>query len=124
MGFTKLPQSLQSARKNLDGAQQLPAVVGDYLSAELALSRMVGPFPPRAVPYVYISRFGVIPKGQTGKWRLIFDLSYPKGHSVNDGIPKALCSLKYITINEAIKSIIQYGKGALLAKIGIKVLSV
>jgi len=28
--------------------------------------------------------------------------------------------LKYITINEAIKSIIQYGKGALLAKINIK----
>jgi len=119
MGFTKLPQSLKSARKNLNGALQLPAVVSDYLSTELALGRMVGPFPPWTVPCVHISLFGVIPKGRTGKWRLIVDLSHLKGHSVNDGIPKALCSLKYITIDEAIKSIIQYGKGA-LAKINIK----
>jgi len=63
MGFTKLPQSLKSARKNLNGAQQRPAVVTDYLSTELALGRMVGPFSPRAVPYVHISRFGVIPSG-------------------------------------------------------------
>ena len=81
---------------------------------------MVGPFPPRAVPHVHISRFGVIPKSQSGKWRLIVDLSHPKGHSVNDGISKPLCSLKYVTIDEAIKGIIRHGQGTLLAKIDIK----
>jgi len=39
------------------------------------------------------------------------------GQSVNDGLPKHLCSLKYVTIDEAIKGIIQL---ALLAKIDIK----
>ena len=62
----------------------------------------------------------MIPKGHTGKWRLIVDLSHPRGHSVNDGIPKSLCSLKYVTIDEAIQGILQLGRGALLAKIDIK----
>ena len=44
----------------------------------------------------------------------------PGGYSVNDGIPKSLCSLKYVTIDEVIKGIIQLGRGTLLAKIDIK----
>ena len=47
-------------------------------------------------------------------------MSHPRGYSVNDGIPKSLCSLKYDTIDEAIKGIIQLGRGTLLAKIDIK----
>jgi len=104
----------------LEGALEHPDVVNDYLSSEVAMGRVVGPFPPRAIPHVHISRFGVIPKGHTGKWRLIVDLSHPQDHSVNDGIPKSLCSLKYVTIDEAIKGIIQLGHGTLLAKIDIK----
>lgn len=43
-----------------------------------------------------MSRFGVIPKShQPGKWRLIVDLSYPEGKSVNDGIDPNLMSLNY-----------------------------
>ena len=34
------------------------------------------------------------------KWRLIIDLSNPRGHSVNDIIPKTLCSLSYITVDD------------------------
>ena len=44
-------------------------------------------------------------------------MSHPIDHSVNDGIPEHLCSLKYATIDEAIKGIIQLGQ---LAKIDIK----
>ena len=62
----------------------------------------------------------MIPKGHTGKWRLIVDLSHPRGCSVNGDISKPLCSLKFVTIDEAIKGIMQYGLGMLLAKIDIK----
>ena len=48
------------------------------------------------------------------------DLSYPRGHSINDGIPKRLCSLSYISVDNAIDHIIQFGPGALLAKIDVK----
>ena len=119
-GFTKPLSSLKAATRNLEGAQEHPDVVTDYLSTEVSLGRVAGPFPPQAIPQVHISHFGVIPKGNTVKWRLIVDLSHPRGHSVNDGIPKSLCSLKYVTIHEAIQGILQLGWGALLAKIDIK----
>ena len=62
----------------------------------------------------------MIPKGHTGKWWLIVDLLHPKGRSVNDGMSKPLCSLKYVTVDEAIREITRLGQGALLAKIDIK----
>ena len=40
--------------------------------------------------------------------------------SVNNGIPKNLCSMSYITIDNAIREILALGKGTLLAKIDIK----
>ena len=57
---------------------------------------------------------------QPNKWRLIVDLSYPKGHSVNYGIPKSLCSLSYISVDDAINQIIAIGPNTLLTKLDIK----
>jgi len=37
---------------------------------------------------------------------LIIDLSQPKGKSINNGIPKELCTMTYITIDEAIQTIV------------------
>ena len=39
---------------------------------------------------------------------------------MNDGIRKEDFSLHYATINNAITSILQYGKGAYLSKVNIK----
>ena len=57
---------------------------------------------------------------QQDKWRLIVDLSFSKDRSVNDGVPKSLCSLSYITVDDAIEEICRSGPGCLLAKIDIK----
>ena len=76
---------------------------------------------PISLQRTYISRFGVIPKShQPDKWRLIVDLSHPTGKSVNDGIPKSLCSMSYITTDHAISTILALGRGTLLAKIDVK----
>ena len=121
IGFIPSSTSLRSAARNLEGALTHPQVVEVYLKEELSLGRVVGPLPPSLHAGCHVSRFGVIPKGhQQEKWRLIVDLSYPKGHSINDGIPKHLCSLKYISIDHAVQKILHYGKGTLLAKIDIK----
>ena len=49
-----------------------------------------------------MSRFGVILKHHTlGKWRLIVDLSFPAGASINDGIDPSLCSLKYTKVERS-----------------------
>ena len=48
---------------------------------------MIGTLVPADFPHIHVSRIGVIPKKhQAGKWRLIVDLSYPEGQSINDGI--------------------------------------
>ena len=67
---------------------------------------VTGLFPPEAIQCIYISRFGVIPKNhQPNKWQLIIDLFYPTGHSVNDGISLPLCSLHYVSVDDAIRQI-------------------
>ena len=64
-----------------------------------------------------MSRFGVIPKQhKRDLWQLIVELSHPLGFSVNDGIPKDLCSLHYISIDDAINQITKLGSGTLLVK--------
>ena len=114
-------KSLKSAKGNLGCALDHPEVVDQYLTEELAQNRVAGPFHTAWAPYMHISRFGVIPKHhQSNKWRLIIDLSHPVDHSVNDGIPKSLCFLSYITIDSAISNILELGRGTLLAKIDIK----
>jgi len=91
------------------------------LKKELTLGRISGPYPPSTCARVHINRFGVIPKNhQQDKWRLITDLSHPSGSSVNDGIPSQLCSLTYVTIDDAILSILQSGRNTMLAKLDVK----
>ena len=121
LGFNSPLSSLTSAQRNLGGALQHPDVVEEYIAEEINQHRVIGPLPKAAVPKAHISRFGVIPKRHTpNKWRLIVDLSHPPGRSVNDGIPKTLCSLSYVTVDTAIQYILQMGPGALLAKMDIK----
>ncbi len=61
------------------------------------------------------SPLGLIPK-HDGGWRRIHDLSCPKGHSVNDFIPKEWGSLEYATFDEATEALLAQGQGAILVK--------
>ena len=113
---------LKSAVKNMHSAQLHPEVASEYIKKERALGRMLGPFTPGELPTpLQVNRFGVIPKGHdTGKWRLITDLSYPPEQSENDGINPDLCSLTYTTVEDITRRIAIIGPGALLAKIDIE----
>ena len=105
-------------------ARQHPEIISDYLAKEQSLGRMLGPFTEEMLPNLpslHINRFGVIPKGHnTGKWRLITDLSYPHGQSVNDGIDPSLCSLMYATVDEVAEIVVKLGRDALLSKVDIE----
>lgn len=121
IGFDPSSSPLTSAKKNLQSASEHPEVIDQYLGTERDEARLAGPFPKSSIPRAHISRFGVIPKShQSDKWRLIVDLSHPRGRSINDGIPKHLCSMSYITTDDAIRKILALGPGTLLAKIDIK----
>ena len=120
IGFNQ-KASCRSAKSNMQSAICHPSVVEHYLDEELAQGNIAGPFDPKLIPNsVILNRFGVIPKAnKPGKWRLIVDLSYPKGSSVNDGIAKADSSMVYSSIEDAARLILGLGKSALLAKIDV-----
>jgi len=120
VGFDHAKRSCISAKANLPSAATNQEVVTAYLEEECAHGRVILVGPRESVAGLHISPFGVIPKGQTGKWRLIVDLSSPHGHSVNDGIDRELCSLSYVSVEDVASSILLLGRGALMAKIDIK----
>ena len=111
----------RSAKNNMRSALENPYPVDEYLAEELQAGRTVGPLDPNHLVGAQVSQFGVIPKtGHPNKWRLIVDLSSPREHSVNDGIVKNLCSLKYASVEDAVQRIWSMGRGTLLAKIDIE----
>ena len=118
IGF-KRDQCLSSSKSNMRSAILNPAVIDEYLTKERAAGRFIGPLSPEVD--VHLSHFGVIPKGHIpGKWRLITDLSYPPGLSVNDGIDKELCSLKYVTVDIVARMVARLGPASLMAKVAIQ----
>ena len=112
---------LRSATGNMPSASQHPEVIDEYLRTELSLGRMLGPFSLDQVPpHTHVNRMGLTPKGHnTGKWRLITDLSYPRGASVNDGIDPRLCSLSYTSVDDVARRVSVMGVGTLMAKTDI-----
>ena len=124
IGFCRTA-NLRSATRNMPSAVLHPIVINDYIEKERSLGRMLGPFPVSSASEIvhdcHINRLGVIPKGHnTGKWRVITDLSFPPGHSVNEGIDPDLCSLTYTSVDEVAAVAARYPPGALLAKIDIE----
>ena len=82
------------------------------------LQRFAGQFESPRLPPFRVSPLGVVPKKTPGEYRLIQDLSFPKGSPVNDGISSGYTS----TTDQAIqlKLIKKAGHGCFMAKIDIK----
>ena len=78
----------------------------------------MGPWPREMLPQLITNQFGVIPKSN-GKWRLIVDLSFPEGCSVNEDIDKSLTGMVYSSVVDAAHVLLRLGKGALLAKVDV-----
>ena len=111
---------LQQARGNMSTPE--PEVVTNYLERETSLGRMVRVKEgSKSIKNIHISPMGMIPKkNRPGKWRLIVDLSSPKGASVNDGISATWSSLAYTTVDHLAEIILSMGRGAYMVKADIK----
>ena len=85
---------------------------------------MLDPYPLTSFAHVLVqwNRIEVIPKTQTGKWKLILimDLVYPLGYSVNNTIDHAHCSLAYTTVEKVARRTMTFGRGTLMAKVDIE----
>ena len=101
IGCTASRSDLGSSTRNMPAAYSNSSVVDKYLKEEQEYGRLVVVECMQAGD-IHVSKLGVIPKKhQPGKWRLIVDLSSPKGASTNDFISPSLCSLSYASVDDA-----------------------
>ena len=112
--------------RNHKGALAFPSAVHSYLSTELALGSVCGPFARNPfMATIALSPLNSIPKPHSDERRFILYLSWPAGSSVNDGISKNLflgepVLLTYPTVDDIADRIIQLGPGCLLFKRDLK----
>lgn len=95
-------ERISCSAKHLLAALGNREAVGAKLTKELTAQRLAGPFQPPTLSPFWVSSLGVIPKKVPGEFRLIHHLSFPKGSSVNDGIPSEHSCVSYATIDQAI----------------------
>ncbi|XP_045160892.2 uncharacterized protein LOC123525806 [Mercenaria mercenaria] len=107
---------------NLLSALKQPAEVDLLLETELNNEFIEGPYQSPPFEKYRISPLGIAERKYSGKKRLIVDLSAPHNSqcpSINSLIDKEMCSLSYVKIDDAIKSIEGYGRCAILCKTDI-----
>ena len=92
------------------------------MSPEIARHAVFGPFThnPFSCP-VAVSPLNSVPKPDTKERRIILDLSWPAGSSVDAGIPTGLClakefALVYLTVDVIADRVAALGPGCLLFK--------
>ena len=77
------------ASRNHPSAVAHSANIDRFLEKELSKDALLGPFSvPPFSPWCQICPLMTVPKKESNKRRVIIDLSYPKGASVNDGVAK------------------------------------
>ena len=108
------------------GALLFSEQVTAYLTQEISLGRVAGPFD--AVPFTdgfVVLPLNTVPKRDSAERRVIVDLSRPCGTSVNNGIPSDSflgepISLSYLTIDSIVDVVISLGPGCFLYKRDLK----
>ena len=83
-----------------------------HIDRELQVGRLVGLIQASLAIFVHTGPIGLVPKSDSSnRWRVIVDLSAPRHRSINDGISPEYCSLQYASIDDAVKLIMQLGRG-------------
>jgi hypothetical protein len=104
-----IPTNHPSALKN-----QL--IVSHKLAKEIQAGRIAGPYFSPPLDNLICSPLGLVPKKANNEFRLIHNLSFPQGQSVNDGIPTDFTRVTYEDLDHCIAIIQSLGRNALIAK--------
>ena len=111
-----------SSLHNHPSASQFASHVQDYIDTELSWNAIAGPFvyPPFSDDLV-CSPLQTVPKRGSSKRRVVMDLSFPHGSSVNDGIPQDTYLGEHFTlwlpgIDRLVDFILEKGRNCLVFK--------
>lgn len=114
------PPASQDCR-NLSTALEHPDTVTADITALCSRQRMHGPFAAPPLPHFRTSPLGIVSRPRNpSKLRVINHLSWPRGSSVNDGIPDSESHIVYEPFDSAVAEIRSLGPGTLLAKLDLK----
>ena len=110
---------------NHSSALRNQGAVEGFLEKEVRLGAMMGPF--KAQPFVNWARANPLmtrPKRESSELRVILDLSFPQGSSVNTGIPGGVLDgqqfkLRLPTPADLAHKIVKHGRGCLLYKVDL-----
>ena len=84
------------------------------------MGRVAGPFLSPPLINFHTSPLGLVAKKEPGSHRIIHDLSFPEGQSVNSGIPSQCTKVHYQNLDDALEIIASLGVGCLVAKADIE----
>lgn len=108
--------------RNHKGAKSYAKDIDKYIKKEVGYGAVLGPFNKNPFENTLtISPLNSVPKTNSEERRVILDLSFPKGKSVNDGIDKNIyldkpIELHYPRVDEFVEAIKKKGKRCKLFK--------
>ena len=109
---------------NHSSANEFPADVDAYIDEECRYGAILGPFHVNPIVNVYNPPFMTRNKPNSDRRRVIIDLSWPLGSSVNSGIDKNTYldtpfSLTFPTVDDITSELKRIGRGGLLYNIDV-----
>ena len=122
LDFNREKSLTGSAGRNHKGARDFPQFVNKYLERECAAKRIAGPFSTNPLSVdLTVSPMNTVPKDCADERRVIVDLSWPSGGSVNDGISKDIylgevIELHYASVEQVCNMVNKIGPGSLIYK--------
>ena len=100
---------------NHPSANKNPLIVYEMISKEKKLNRVAGPFDTPPFDNLIYSPLALMEIKESGKYRLIHNLSFPKDNSINAHI-----AVQYETFDYFINLVQEVGVDAMMAKCDIE----
>ena len=115
---------LEHVKENHKSAKDFPRKVDTFLEEEIKLGAKMGPFKSKTIPNSHSSPFMTRPKPDFDTRRVIVNLSWPIGNSINDGVENIAYmgsefKLNFPSIDDLTSNLIKLGKGAHIFKIDV-----
>ena len=110
--FTIKSDPLKHHIENHKSVRDNQGIVQRKMSKEKAKHRFEGPFSSDPFPNMVYSPLGLVPKKESGEFRLIHDLSFPQTNSVNSHILPEFTTVAF----QKLEQLATLGKGAIIAK--------
>ena len=111
---------IQVISKSWPSAYQYEPQVIQMLQNDIERGRKAGPFDKPPFKNFRCSPLAAFQKRNSLKIRTIHDMSFPPGQSVNEYIDASKCSVKYVTVHDAVEMIKKHGRNSLMAKVDME----